>query len=84
MITRLFDHKDVQPAFNEQNWKVVGQDKVEIINGDIYGKKDHWGHKLIENAVVILGFYVNTDKPNELVRLAGHAPDLWVYVFERK
>ena len=83
MINRIFDNKEIVPEFSDKNWKVTGADKVEIINGDIYGKKDHWGHGIIKNSVVILGFYVNTDKPNEIVRIAGFAPDLWVYTFEK-
>jgi hypothetical protein len=87
MTILKIDTDKVKPAFNEKNWKVVSQDKVEIIRGEMYTGMDqkHWFFPMINKtkSSTDLGFYTNTNKPNELVRVAGLAPDLWVITFKK-
>jgi hypothetical protein len=88
MPINKIDPKVIKPALNVKNWKVISQDKVEIINGDVHTHmpKSHWFYPMIaiNKQFIATGFYKDTTYLNELVRVGGSAPDLWVITFQKK
>lgn len=84
----MIEFGDIKPEFNESNWSMVSHDKVEIIHGEIYSPIDKslWIYPKLnaERQFINLGFYINSDKPDELVKVYGMAPDLNVYVFKKR
>jgi hypothetical protein len=88
MITKFIKYEDIDPKLTGSNWNVIWTKKVEIINDEVYSDvpKDHWFSKVVERhgQFTTLGFYTNPAYPNELIRVAGLAPDLQVILFTKK
>jgi hypothetical protein len=87
MTISMISYDKIIPALNEKNWKIIANDKVEIIHGDIYSPidKNQWIYPIIKQykGSVNMGFYVNSEKPDELVRISGLAPDIQVILFRK-
>lgn len=86
MIVQHLSIHEIDPEFSPKNYNVVWQKKVEIINGEAYHNLDHWSHVIVDKhkQFTTLGFYKNPDYPDELIRIAGQAPDLQVLLFRTK
>jgi hypothetical protein len=86
-MAQLVKFEDIIPPMNDKNWKIVSYDKVDIIHGEIYHNMDteHWFYPTIKSnkQFTTLGFYKNSDIPDEIVRVAGQAPDLHIIGFEK-
>lgn len=82
MVVQHALFENIRPTFNENNWRLSGQVKVEIINGKLFSgiDKTHWIYPVLkkEKQFIRPGFYINSEKPHELMRIAGKAPDIWV------
>ena len=87
MAVSRIEYDKIKPEMGEKNWKVVSQDKVEFIHGEMYTtiSKTNWFYPIIKvnKQNTVLGFYSNSEKPKEVVRVAGMAPDLWVITFRK-
>lgn len=87
MTIRKTDIKDIKPALEEKNWKIISSDKASIINGELYTHmlRSHWFFPTIKKSkqYTTLGFYTDTEHPKELVRVAGTPPDLWVITYAK-
>jgi hypothetical protein len=87
-MSKLVKYEDIQPPMSEENWKINSYDKVDIINGEMYHNMDtsHWSFNIVKTTKQFtpLGFYTNSEKPDEVVRVAGQAPRLYVIRFIKK
>lgn len=74
-------HKDVVPPLVKGNWGVAGPFKIEFIHGQKWHNipAQHWAKDLPPKP----GIFVNTDFPDELVRIVGDLPEYGVYLFKK-
>jgi hypothetical protein len=79
-ITEI-DHKDVSPPLVKGNWGVAGPFKIELINGQYFNNVpvQHWAKYITLKS----GIFVNSDFPDELVRIVGNSPEYAVYLFKK-
>lgn len=88
MVINQVGFADIRPPFNERNWLMTGNVKVEVVNDKLYSgiDKTHWIYPILKKNKqnTKTGFYMNSDRPHQLMRIVGKIPDLWVMSFRRK
>lgn len=74
-------HKNVVPQLVEGNWDHTGTFKIEFIHGHPWDNipVGHWAKNLPPKS----GIFVNSDFPDELVRIIGDLPEYGVYLFKK-
>lgn len=88
MAIDTIEFDKIVPPLNEDNWLLESTEKIEFINGGMWTRLTarHWFYPEVEKSkqFVKTGFYTDTDHPNEIVRVAGVAPEIWILLFKRR